>query len=100
MKEVLNKATNKNDYFLNWNEAADHLGMSVGVLKYRHSNDCTLHEDFIPKKSVYNNKIGFWLKDLDHYKNTYSHLLPKKKEKVAETSETAEVLAFSGKKRS
>ena len=100
MKKVLNKFTGKEDYFLTWKEAAEHIGMSVGVLKYRHSKDCTLHQDFIPKISVYNNKLGFWLIDMDHYKNNYSHLIPKKREKVSGKSETAEVFELSGKKRS
>ena len=46
MKKVLNKFTGKEDYFLTWREAAEHIGMSEGVLKYRHTEECALHEDF------------------------------------------------------
>ena len=98
MKKVLNKFTGKEDYFLTWREAAEHIGMSEGVLKYRHTEECALHEDFKPKLSVYNNKFGFWLKDMDHYKNNYSHLIPKNKQKVSGKSKTADVIDFSGKK--
>ena len=91
MKKLINNFTGEEDYFLNWNEAAEHLCMSLGVLKFRHSNNCKLNDIFKPKLSVYNNKIGFWLKDMDHYKNKYSHLIPKKKPKVAEKTKSAEI---------
>ena len=42
MKKVLNKFTGKEDYFLTWREAAEHIGMSEGVLKYRHTEECAL----------------------------------------------------------
>ena len=74
--------------------------MSVGTLKHRHTDKCSLHPDLIPKKSIHNNKFGFWLSDMDHYKNNYSHLIPKKKQKVSGKSKTADVIDFSGKKSS
>ena len=94
MKKLVNPLNGKEDYFCNYKDAADHLQMTVGQLKYRYTDDCTLHEDFVPKRSVLNNRFGFWLSDLDQYKNTHSHLIPKKKQKVAEKKETAEVLDF------
>ena len=33
MKKLINKFTGKEDYFLNYNEAAEHLQMTVGRLK-------------------------------------------------------------------
>ena len=47
------------------------------------------------KTSIHNNKFGFWLSDMDHYKNKYSKKSPTKKPKVAETSETAEIIELS-----
>ena len=95
MKKLINPKTNKENYFLNWKEAAEHIEMSVGTLKHRHTDKCSLHPDLIPKKSVHNNKFGFWLSDMDHYKNKYSKKSPTKKPKVAETSETAEIIELS-----
>ena len=95
VKKLINPNTNREDYFLNWKEAAEHIDMSVGTLKHRHTDKCSLHPDLIPKKSIHNNKFGFWLSDMDHYKNKYSKKSPTKKPKVAETSETAEIIELS-----
>ena len=62
-------------------------------LKYRYSKQCTLHETLIPKRTFLHGKAGFWLKDLDQYKNNNIGLvIPKKEQKVDEKKETAEVL--------
>ena len=98
MKKLINKFTGKEDYFLNYNEAAEHLQMTVGRLKYLYTEDCKLHQDFIPKRSVHNGKFGFWLIDMDQYKNNKSHLIPKKKSKEAEKTETAEIINLSTSK--
>ncbi|MDC1096456.1 hypothetical protein OAS47_03985 [Pelagibacteraceae bacterium] len=95
MKKLINNFTGKEDYFLNYNEAAEHLQMNIGRLKYLYTDDCKLHPDFLPKRSVHNSKFGFWLKDMDHYKNTKSHLIPKKKPKVAEKTKSAEIIKLS-----
>jgi len=92
MKKLINPLTGKEDYFCNYKDAAEHLQMTVGQLKYRYTDDCTLHETLIPKRSCLHGKFGFWLKDLDHYKNNNSGLFRKKKQKVAEKKETAEVI--------
>ena len=62
MKKLLNPFTGKQDYF-KCKEAAEHIGMNVGQLKYRYTDDCTLHETLIPKRSFLHGKAGFWLKD-------------------------------------
>ena len=54
---------------------------------------------FKPKRSTLHGINGFWLSNLDHYKNNNIGLTRKNKQKVAEQKETAEVLEFSQKKR-
>ena len=49
MKKLINNFTGKEDYFLNYNEAAEHLQMTIGRLKYLYTDDCKLHPDFLPK---------------------------------------------------
>ena len=95
MKKLINPFTGKEDYFLNWKEAAEHIQMALGTLKHRHTKKCKLHHTLIPKRSVHNNKYGFWLSDMDQYKNKYSHLSPQKETKVAEKTKTAEIVKFS-----
>jgi|TARA_R100001530_G_C4290985_1_gene148001 hypothetical protein len=99
MKKIINPHTGKEDYFLNHKEAADHIYMTVGMLKYRYTVSCTMHESMVPKRSTLHNINGFWLSDLDHYKNNNIGLTRKNKQKVAEKNGTAEVLEFSQKKR-
>tara|TARA_R100000458_G_C8077114_1_gene113416 strand:- start:124 stop:426 length:303 start_codon:yes stop_codon:yes gene_type:complete len=99
MKKLINPHTGKQDYFLNHKEAADHIYMTVGSLKYRYTDACTLDSSLKPKRSTLHGINGFWLSNLDHYKNNNIGLTRKNKQKVAEQKETAEVLEFSQKKR-
>ena len=92
MKKLVNPFTGKEDYFCNYKEAANHIYMTVGSLKYRYTEDCSLHDSLKPKRSFLHGRAGFWLKDLDQYKNTNIGLTRKKKQKVAEKKETAEVI--------
>ena len=100
MKKIINPHTGKEDYFLNHKEAADHIYMTVGMLKYRYTVSCTMHESMVPKRSTLHNINGFWLSDLDHYKNIYIGQTRKNKEKVAEKTESAEEYNIADKKRS
>jgi len=90
-KKLINPFTGKEDYFCSYNDAAEHVGLTIGQLKYRYTEDCTLHQTLIPKRSCLHGRFGFWLLDLDHYKNNNIGLIRKSKEKVTEVSETAEV---------
>ena len=99
MKKVINPFTKKEDYFCNHKEAANHVYMTVGSLKYRYTNACTLNDTLKPKRSTLHGINGFWLSDLDHYKNNNIGLTRKNKQKVAEEKESAEVLEFYQKKR-
>ena len=100
MKKKINPFTGKLEYRCNYQEAADHIYMTVGQLKYRTTEACSLHESSIPKKTYLHGIAGFWLTDLEHYKNNNIGETRRNKEKVAEQTETAEVIEMSKKKRS
>ena len=51
-----------------------------------------MHESSIPKKTYLHGIPGFWLSDLEHYKNNNIGLVKVYKKKVAEEQETAEVI--------
>tara|TARA_R110002020_G_scaffold131807_2_gene294569 strand:- start:1424 stop:1726 length:303 start_codon:yes stop_codon:yes gene_type:complete len=99
MKKKINPSTGKFEYRCNYQEAADHVYMTVGELKYRYTKSCTMHESSIPKRTYLHNKAGFWLSDLEHYKKNNTGLVKTYAKKVAEKKQTAEVLQFSEKKR-
>ena len=100
MKKKINPSTGKLEYRCNYQEAAEHIYMTVGELKYRYTKNCTMHESSIPKKTYLHGIPGFWLSDLEHYKNNNIGETRRNKEKVAEQTETAEVIEMSKKKRS
>ena len=52
MKKCINPFTTKEDYIMNYREAAEHLGMKLSDLHYRYDKRCKLHNDFIPKRRV------------------------------------------------
>ena len=79
MKKVINQFTGKEDYQLNYREAADHLGMKLSDLHYRYDKRCKLHNDFIPKRRVDYGKYVFYLSELEHFKNNNKNLIPKPK---------------------
>jgi len=99
VKKKINPSTGKLEYRCNYQEAAEHIYMTVGELKYRYTKNCTMHESSIPKKTYLHGIPGFWLSDLEHYKNNNIGLVKVYKKKVAEQKETADVLQFSEKKR-
>ena len=92
MKKKINPSTGILEYRCNYQEAADHIFMTVGELKYRYADACTMHESSIPKRTYLHNKAGFWLSDLEHYKKNNIGLVKIYKKKVAEKTETAEVI--------
>ena len=100
MKQKINPTTGKLEYRCNYQEAADHVFMTVGELKYRYTDACTMHESSIPKRTYLHGIAGFWLSDLEHYKNNNIGLVKVYKKKVAEKIATAEVIDLSKKKRS
>ena len=53
----------------------------------------------IPKRTYLHGISGFWLSDLEHYKNNNIGETRRNKKKVAEKTETAEVIDISKKKR-
>ena len=73
--------------------------MTVGQLKYRYTDACTLHESSIPKLTYLHGIAGFWLSDLEHYKNSNSGETRVRKKKVAEKTKSADVLEFSEKSK-
>jgi hypothetical protein len=100
MKKKLNPSTGKIEYRLNYGEAAEFVFMTVGELKYRYTESCTMHETSIPKRTYLHGIAGFWMSDLEHYKNNNIGLVKIYKKKVAEKTETAEVLQFAEKNKS
>jgi len=92
MKKKLNPSTGKLEYRCNYQEAAEHIYMTVGELKYRYTESCTMHESSIPKRTYLHGIAGFWLSDLEHYKKNNIGLVKVYKKKVAEEQETAEVI--------
>ena len=92
MKKKLNPLTGKIEYRLNHGEAAEFVFMTVGELKYRYTKSCTMHESSIPKRTYLHGISGFWLSDLEHYKNNNIGETRRNKKKVAEKTETAEVI--------
>jgi hypothetical protein len=100
MKKKLNPSTGKIEYRLNHGEAAEFVYMTVGELKYRYTKSCTMHESSIPKRTYLHGIAGFWLSDLEHYKNNNIGETRRNKKKVAEKTETAEVLQFAEKNKS
>ena len=92
MKQKINPFTGKQEYRCNYQEAADHVFMTVGELKYRYTDACTMHESSIPKRTYLHGIAGFWLSDLEHYKKNNIGLVKVYKKKVAEEQETAEVI--------
>tara|TARA_R110000803_G_scaffold210124_1_gene281137 strand:+ start:1495 stop:1797 length:303 start_codon:yes stop_codon:yes gene_type:complete len=100
MKQKINPFTGKQEYRCNYQEAADHVFMTVGELKYRYTDACTMHESSIPKRTYLHGIAGFWLSDLEHYKKNNIGLVKVYKKKVAEKIATAEVIDLSKKKRS
>ena len=99
MKKKINPRTGKEEYRCNFSEAAEEIYMTVGQLKYRYTDACTLHESSIPKLTYLHGIAGFWLSDLEHYKNNNIGETRRNKKKVAEETETAEVLEFSEKSK-
>ena len=100
MKKKINPSTGKLEYRCNYAEAAEHIYMTVGELKYRYTESCTMHESSIPKRTYLHGISGFWLSDLEHYKNNNIGETRRNKKKVAEKTETAEVLQFAEKNKS
>ncbi len=92
MKKKLNSFTGKVEYRCNYSEAADHVYMTVGELKYRYTKSCTMHETSIPKRTYLHGIAGFWLSDLEHYLKNNIGEVRRNKKKVAEKTETAEVI--------
>ena len=99
MKKKINPATGKPEYRLNHEEAAEFVYMTIGELKYRYSKQCTMHESSIPKRTYLHGIAGFWLSDLEHYKNNNVGETRRNKKKVDEKAETAEVIPFAEKKK-
>ena len=99
MKKKINPFTGKQEYRCNYSEAAEHIYMTVGSLKYRYTKACSLHESMKPKLTYLHGIAGFWLTDLEHYKKKYIGQTRRNKEKVAEEKETADVLEFSEKSK-
>ena len=101
MKKVINSFTGKEDYQLNYREAADHLGMKLSDLHYRYDKRCKLHNDFIPKRRVDYGKYIFYLSELEHFKNNHRYAIPKPKvgvekdTKNSNNSNDANILKFS-----
>ena len=92
MKRVINHFTVKEDYQLNYREAADHLGMKLSDLHYRYDKRCKLHNDFIPKRRVDYGKYVFYLSELEHFKKNNKYAIPKAKIDVAkDTKETKDI---------
>ena len=92
MKRVINQFTGKEDYQLNYREAADHLGMKLSDLHYRYDKRCKLHSDFIPKRRVDYGKYVFYLSELEHFKKNNKYAIPKAKIDVAkDTKETKDI---------
>ena len=99
MKKKINPSTGKSEYRCNYQEAADHVFMTVGELKYRFTDACTMHESSIPKRTYLHNKAGFWLSDLEHYKKNNTGLVKTYAKKVTEKTKSAEVLDFAEKSK-
>jgi len=99
MKKKINPATGKEEYRCNLQEAADYLYMTIGQLKHRYSDKSAFHESSIPKKTYLHGIGGFWLSDLEHYKNNNIGETRRNKKKVDEKAETAEVIPFAEKKK-
>tara|TARA_R110000851_G_scaffold70286_1_gene156862 strand:+ start:1570 stop:1872 length:303 start_codon:yes stop_codon:yes gene_type:complete len=99
MKKKINPTNGKEEYRCNYSEAAEHIYMTVGSLKYRYTKACSLHESMKPKLTYLHGIAGFWLTDLEHYKKKYIGQTRRNKEKVAEEKETADVLEFSEKSK-
>jgi len=97
MKKKINPSTGKLEYRLNYQEAGDHVFMTVGELKYRYTKKCSMHESSIPKRTYLHNKAGFWLADLEHYKKNNTGLVKTYAKKVAEKSKSADVYDFAEK---
>ena len=92
MKKVINQFTGKEDYQLNYREAADHLGMKLSDLHYRYDKRCKLHSYFIPKRRVDYGKYVFYLSELEHFKKNNKYAIPKAKIDVAkDTKETKDI---------
>ena len=92
MKKVINQFTGKEDYQLNYREAADHLGMKLSDLHYRYDKRCKLHNDFIRKRRVDYGKYVFYLSELEHFKKNNKYAIPKAKIDVAkDTKETKDI---------
>ena len=99
MKKKINPTTGKEEYRCNYSEAAEHIYMTVGSLKYRYTKACSLHESMKPKLTYLHGIAGFWLSDLEHYKKNNIGQVRRNKKKVAEKTVTAEVIDLSKKKR-
>ena len=97
MKKKINPSTGILEYRCNYQEAADHIFMTVG--KYRYADACTMHESSIPKRTYLHNKAGFWLSDLEHYKKNNTGLIKTYAKKVAEKTKSADVLKFAEKSK-
>ena len=100
MKKKINPTTGKEEYRCNYSEAAEHIYMTVGSLKYRYTKACSLHESMKPKLTYLHGIAGFWLADLEHYKKNNIGEARRNKKKVAEETKSAEVIDLSKKKRS
>ena len=99
MKKKINPRTGKEEYRCNYSEAAEYIYMTVGQLKYRYTEASGFHESSIPKRTYLHGISGFWLSDLEHYKNSNSGETRVRKKKVAEKTKSADVLEFSEKSK-
>ena len=99
MKKKINPFTGNQEYRCNYSEAAEHIGMNVGQLKYRYTDACTLCDSMKPKLTYLHGIAGFWLSDLEHYKNNNIGEVRRNKKKVAEKTKSAEVLDFAEKSK-
>ena len=99
MKKKINNFTGIEEYRCNYSEAAEDIGMTVGQLKYRYTEACTLCDSMKPKLTYLHGIAGFWLSDLEHYKKNNIGEVRRNKKKVAEKTVTAEVIDISKKNR-